>query len=305
MKKIILLFITILFFSLTGFSQETFYQYFDGADTSSWNSLIIKLDTSTENIWQIGPPQKDIFDTAATIPNVIVTDTFQYYPTDNISSFSYGLPEGIFYWGILALQWKQKLDMTPEHDGGIIEFWNFQAVEWQNVFNNPYVYAFYGFDPSNADTLLSGEYAFSGTDTNWRDIWLCFDATWLSYMDSLKFRYSFKSDTIPEDKEGWMMDNFMAHITIIHSVNEKEQEQYVDIWPNPSSARVNINLRKTDEFHIIEKMELYNITGSLMQTYEYIPTRFFIDVSNYPNGIYFLKVQSNIETEIVRIIVQH
>ena len=169
---------------------QTYSQYFDGADTSAFNSLLINIDTSSSNIWQIGQPQKIIFDTAATFPNAIVTDTSNYYPTNNTSSFSFGVDPQWFGWGILALQWKQKLDMDIDYDGGIIEFSSDTGNTWKNVFNNPYVYNFYGFDTANQDTLISGDYAFSGTDSTWKDIWLCFDLSWLSFSDSLMFRYT-------------------------------------------------------------------------------------------------------------------
>lgn len=305
MKKPLLFLLLSLFMVNNSQTQETFVQYFDGADTSIWNSIIIHIDTNADNIWQVGTPQKVIFNYAATQPNVIISDTILNYPLNNNSSFEFSLNEAGFYPGIIALQWKQKLDFTENHDGGIIEFWNGQEGEWQNVFNNPYVYAFYGFDISNADTLLSGEYAFSGTDTTWRDIWLCFDYNWMTYLDTLTFKYRIKTDEIGEEKEGWMMDNFMAHITIIHSVNENEQLNYVDIWPNPSSGRLNIDIRKTDGFHIIEKMEIYNIVGGLMESFKNIPTRFFIDVNNYPDGIYLLKVQTNLQTETIRLVIHH
>lgn len=101
------------------------------------------------------------------------------------------------------------------------------------------------------------------------------------------------------------MDNFMAHVTIIHSVNEKEQFEYVDVWPNPTQGRISINTRKSDDFHIIEKLELYNILGTLLQSFEYVPTRFFIDISDYPDGVYFLRVETNKKTETKRLVLQH
>jgi hypothetical protein len=303
MRKYFILLIAGLIMHVSGYTQ-TYSQYFDGADTSLWNSVIIYIDTNTSNTWQIGPPQKSIFDSAATLPNAIITDTINPYPVNNSSNFSFGIDPESFGWGILALQWKQKLDMEKGKDGGVIEFWNGLANEWENAFNNPYVYAFYGFEPENADTLESGEYAFSGTDSTWRDIWLCFDLNWLSYYDTLAFRYSLLSDSVQEEREGWVMDNFLAHVTIIHSVNEIEQEDYINIWPNPTRGKLNIQARKIDEFHIIERLELYSITGDLVEAYDIVPTRFYIDISNHPNGVYFLRVKTNIQTETFRVILQ-
>jgi len=283
---------------------QTYSQYFDGADTSAFNSLLINIDTSSSNIWQIGQPQKIIFDTAATFPNAIVTDTSNYYPTNNTSSFSFGVDPQWFGWGILALQWKQKLDMDIDYDGGIIEFSSDTGNTWKNVFNNPYVYNFYGFDTANQDTLISGDYAFSGTDSTWKDIWLCFDLSWLSFSDSLMFRYTLKSDAIDNNKEGWIIDNLISHITIIHTVNEIKQEKYMTAVPNPTTGRIDISTKKLDEFHIIEKIELINIEGKLVQKWGISPTKFYVDISNHPNGIYFLNVKTNKSSETFKIVLE-
>src|ERR1041384_4098256 len=89
MKKLYLT-ISILFLAI-GYSiaQLSVNQYFDGADTSATNSIIIMLDTSSTNIWQIGRPQKIIFDSAATFPNALVTDTINNYPDSNVSRFTF------------------------------------------------------------------------------------------------------------------------------------------------------------------------------------------------------------------------
>ena len=284
--------------------SQTYSQYFDGADTSVWNSLFVKIDTSTSNIWQIGAPQKIIFDSAATLPLAMITDTLNYYPPNDTSSFSFGIDPQWFGWGILALQWKQKLDMDSNFDGGIIEFSSDTGNTWQNVFNNPYVYNFYGFDIENQDTLNSGEYAFSGTDSTWKDIWLCFDISWLSFSDSLMFRFTLKSDSVDNNKEGWIIDNLLAHITIIHTVNEIEQEEYMTASPNPTTGRVDIATKKLDEFHIIEKMELVNIEGKVVQQWGVSPTKFYVNIGNHPNGIYFLNVKTNIKSETFKIVLE-
>ena len=66
--------IILFIFSCQISTAQFFTQYFDGADTSIQNSILIETDTSVSNVWQIGHPQKIIFDSAATAPNAIVTD---------------------------------------------------------------------------------------------------------------------------------------------------------------------------------------------------------------------------------------
>lgn len=303
MKKIyltILILFSVVFFTN---AQQEYNQYFDGADTSVLNSLIIQLDTSSSNIWQVGRPQKIIFDSAATFPNVIVTDTINYYPINNTSSFSFKIVPWAT-WGLLAVQWKQKIDMDLHHDGAIIEYSVDTGNTWHNVFYDPHVYNFFGYQPANQDTLLTGEYAMSGTDSTWRDIWLCFDMSWLSFNDSIYFRYTFKSDSINNNKEGWMIDNMMTHISIMHPVKEVNKKDYINVYPNPTKDIVNIEIQKIQDFHIIENMELVGEDGTLISQWKNVPTKFWFDTSKYPDGIYFLKVKTNIKSETIPIVVK-
>ena len=290
---------------LTNSMSQSYTQYFDGADTVFANSVNVELDTSSSNIWQIGRPQKIIFDSAATLPNAIVTDTIHNYPANNISRFTTKTYNQFIFWGVLAFRWKQKLDMDTAHAGGIVEFSIDSGTTWQNAFNNPYVYNFYGFLPANMDTLNTGEFAFSGTDSSWRDIWLCFDLSWLSFSpDTLRFRFTFKSDSLSNDKEGWVIDNMMAHHTMIHTVKETEQKNYLNVYPNPATNRVHIQAQKITEFHIIEKMELVDPLGRVIDKWTNIPTKFWFDTDKYNDGMYFLKVKTNIQSETISLVIR-
>ena len=294
----------ILHFFVYSTTAQVYTQYFDGADTIFDNSVNVELDTSNSNIWQIGASQKIIFDSAATVPNAIVTDTINSYPVNNVSRFTIKIHNQIQSWGILAVQWKQKLDMDTTYDGGIIEFTTDHGLSWQNAFNNPYVYNFYGYETGNQDTLNTGEYAFSGTDSTWRDIWLCFELSWMSqFPDTLMFRFTLKSDSVDNAKEGWLIDNFIAHLTVIHILDDVEKKEYLTVYPNPSTGIIYIETRKLMDFHIIESMELVNAQGRVVERWTNIPTRFWFDSGKYDDGLYYLKVKTNIQSETVPIIV--
>ena len=291
------------------FSSAQFHtQYFDGADTLVTNSIRIDIDTASQNVWQIGAPQKAIFDSAATQPYAIVTDTINFYPTNDTSRFIAKVLLNFGSWGIFALQWKQKLDMDTAFDGGIIEYSIDTGSTWVNVFNNPYVYNFYGFQTANQDTLAGGEFAFSGTDSTWRVIWLCFDLSWLQLFqpnDTLLFRFTLLSDSVNNNKEGWMIDNMLSRVTIIHTAkdNEQEQENYLNVYPNPASNIVHIQAQKIMDFHIIETMELVDPFGRVVDKWTNIPTKFWFDTNNYSDGMYYLKIKTNLHSETLPIVI--
>lgn len=298
---ILLFFTTCLSTGLWGQSRQ---QYFDGADTSVWNSIFIEIGPDTGNSWQIGPPQKTIFDTASTPPNVMVTDTVNPYPKEDSSWFQAIFPVS-FLEGVKAIQWKQKLDYEYGIDGGMIEFAFANDSVWQNAFDNPNVYNFYGFDSVNVDTLPNGELGFTGTDSSWKDIWLCFEYSWIvSNYDTFLVRFTSVSDTDNTQQEGWMIDNMMAHLTLVHTIPEIEQEVYMKVFPSPSNGRVYIETRKLDEFHIIEHIEVIDIEGRTVEQYTNRPTKTFLDLGHLPNGMYVLNVRTNVQTETFKIVLQ-
>lgn len=305
MKKYLLIFFLMPLLFLEA-NAQTKYQYFDGADTVFNNSVNVFIPVDTTNIWHIGIPQKAIFNSASTVPNAILTDSTKFYPINNLSSFYVNILNDWFPWGIIALQWKQKLDMDLGNDGGIVEFSIDNGNSWQNAFNNPYVYNFYGFNNPNHVVLPNGEDAFSGMDTLWKDIWLCFDLSWMSqFPDTIRIKYSFISDSINNNREGWMMDNFISHITFIHTVNENETPRYLNVYPNPVKDIVFIEAKKIMEFHIIESMQLYSLEGKLIDSWKNIPTKFWFDTSKYANGQYILDIKTNLQSESLPITISH
>ena len=303
MKQIYLITVMVLF-SLQARAQY-FEQYFDGADTSDYNSVKVEIETDSQNVWQIGPPQKTLFYSASTVPNAIITDTLITYPANDTSRF---ITKVAIWetWGIFALQWNQKIDMDAGNDGGMIEFSIDAGSTWENCINNPYVYNFYGFDPENIDTLPGGEFAFSGTDTSWRNIWLCFDYSWLwDFMggDTVMFRYTFISDSVDNNRDGWMIDNLINQITWVHTIATPELHAYLNVFPNPSNDIITVQLAKRNEYHLIENMELIDQTGKVVATWSHIPTKFWFDTRQFPGGMYLLKVKSNIKTETIPIVI--
>ena len=282
-------------------SQVNYVNNFDGAITS--NPLPVSIVSNTTNIWQIGKPQKVLFNSASTIPNVMITDTTNYYPNNNISQFIVTVLNTYTAnpWP-LALQWQQKLNMDSKKDGGIVEFSTNSGSTWQNAQNNTNVYQYYGFQPINKDTINGNEYCFSGTDNIWRDIWLCLKPTVANSNDTVLFKFTFKSDSINTNKEGWMIDNMNAHTTIFHPVKEISQIDELVVYPNLTNGIVNVELRKTSPSDVIDNIDLVTVDGKIIERFGLNYTKVVIDLSKHLPGIYYLKVTANKKTKLHKII---
>lgn len=301
MRKLYTFFITTFIF-ITSTQAQFYQQYFDGIDTSASNSIIIDFGSDTTNIWQVGSPQKTIFHSAATQPNALVTDTINFYPVNDTSSFTYRLFNPVFAFGVFALQWMQKIDYDRDRDGGMIEYTTNGGATWVNVFNDPYVYNFYGFDTLNVDTMGGNNYGFSGTDTTWRNVWLCFDMSFLTLFDTIDFKFTSISDSVDNHKEGWMIDNMFSQLTFVHTVKSEKMDDYLKIFPTPTSGTIYIEAEKQNGFHIIEWMELTDVQGRVVKKYGVSPTKFNIDISDLPDGNYFLRVKTNLQEKTLPVI---
>lgn len=305
MKTKLLLLSLFIVCAATGYCQSNWVQYFDGTDTNyTQGSIRVYLNDDSSNIWQIGPPKKAIFDSAATQPNALVTDTVNGYPPNNQSQVQFTIDPWT-NWGILAIQWKQKLDMDSAQDGGLVEFSTDSGITWQSAFDNPSTYNFYGFNLSNKGMIDTVSVGFTGTDTTWRDIWLCYHMSWVSQFDSFMVRFTFLSDSVDNGREGWMIDNLNSHITMIHTVNEVKQEKYLKVYPNPANEVINVEARKLNEFHIIEYMSLTNQQSQVVAEWRNVPTKYFIDTGRFAAGSYILKVKTNIQSETIPVVIKH
>ena len=288
MKKLFTLF---CFFTLfLNIKSQNYYQYFEGTQTST--SLAVVVSTSTNNIWQIGKPSKILFSSASTTPNVIVTDTINYYPKSNISTFTV-IAKQPFMFGFAKLQWKQKLDMDVKKDGGIVEFSTNSGATWQNAHNNPNVYQYYGYQPFSKDTINTNEYCFSGTDNVWRDIWLCLNSTTSNLNDTILYRFTFKSDTVNTNKEGWVIDNFISSRTILHPVKEISNIGDILVYPNVTNGIINVEIKKTSPTDMIDNIELINEDGKVIERYGQNYTKVVLDISKHKEGLYYLRVTIN------------
>lgn len=279
---------------------QWFSLYFDGSDSSG---SVLHIDTMPGGLWQVGKPAKSVFDSAATFPHALMTDTLNPYPINTNSSITFKIANFWTFSGVLALQWMQKIDLEKGKDGGMLEFSTDGGANWENAFHSPYVYNFYGYNTTEVDSI-NGAQAFSGTDSVWRNIWICFDPFWVSSQtDTLLLRMSLLSDSVDTQQDGWMIDNFVAHMTWVHTISEHQSEN-LELSPNPTRSRVNIRVKDPGKFHLIEKIELINSRGNVVQSWGKSPSKFFLDIGHHAPGTYFLKVLTAESTEIRQLILE-
>lgn len=270
---------------------------------ASQNQLTLAIGTNTDNIWQVGVPQKTLFASASTTPNAIITLTAGTYPINNTSSFSLAVPINYTYcsWCPFALQWNQKLDMEQGKDGGIVEF-STNNQTWYSAFTSTSTYQFYGFMPANVATISTTEKAFTGTDNVWRSIWLCISPQAVNTNDTIWFRFIFKSDGVETDQEGWVLDNFYAHQTFVHPVKEQSMNKSLVVYPNITNGVVNVEAKKIKPDDRIDNISLLDVNGNMIEDYGPNFSKVVLDISKHPPGTYYLKIRIGKKVESYKVI---
>ncbi|MCX6182608.1 MAG: T9SS type A sorting domain-containing protein [Bacteroidetes bacterium] len=282
---------------------------FDVADNSE------RLDTISYNaggLWAKSVPNKAILQGAYSPAYALVTDAKNSYPVNSKSSFTVAMHPGesIFF--------KHKFDTEKGKDGLSIEISDDNGLNWSPIldpncssycFVKNASYPFFVIPPSIAknDTLFNGTYGFSGSQTAWRkdSITVCYLAVKTSF--EFLFRFTFQSDNIFDNKDGWMIDDIeiREYYNCPSDVFEINAAQSY-IYPNPASE--NSILQISSKENTVATMSIYDLLGqkvlsenvSLIIGQNQIP----LSATKLSQGIYSVQLNTNSMHSSASLVVQ-
>ena len=257
----------------------------------------IEIPDSNNNIWQIGKPQKTIFNSAYQSHHALVTDTLNPY-TDSIDNcFIISIPFGENFYGEGILSFYHQFDTDSFKDGCVIETSDDNGLTWTNIiFDNSYISQYYEGLYEDWDTITGGIPAYSGFSNGWRKVelyWWWFAVTKKSSSEwgTNKVKFRFISDSINNNKDGWIIDNIeFKGYDIYGNVNNNPVKDKILIRQNPTID--NIILEVLDNSLINSKVKLYDGTGKLVKIDEIDNVIKIIDLKEFQSGIYILKLLS-------------
>lgn len=267
---------------------------FNFEDTTHHNCLILK---DSNSIWQIGTPQKTLFNSAYSGNRAICTDTLNNYGISDTSSFivkhvaqqgwfSFGIP-GLYHARIFSgWYW---VDSDTLNDYGIIEFSPDNGTSWYNPLEDPI------FIPNLAiiDTPV-----FSGNSGGWKHFLFRLENDLpgsippIILNDTILFKFSFISDSVDNQRNGLMFDD-LRFVDMAEGIDELSDFQNLQVWPNPTSDILylktpnelkgkKINLLVYNNMGQIVKKSNLSLSGNIDQ----------IDVSGLPEGMYNVIISS-------------
>jgi len=285
MKKLIFLCAFSLLF-LSSFPQQGTMNFDDPATLYR-----IDIDTTLPgNLWQIGTPQKSLFNAPYSPPNVIVTDTVNPYPANNTSVFYYrtgGDYNADIHYADLNFWYKMDCDTLTDY--GIVEISYDYGNTWENVLtgtlaNNPYwevhdslghfIKSFY----YGGDTLV-----FTGTTNGWYNLWFEYYLDNSISYDSIIFRFTFHSGATVSPHDGWMIDD-IGFFMFWESIPEAGTGS--SVFPNPATDRLTINpeMKATS-------WQISDMTGSVVLQGVNNESLVNIDVSGLKKGFYIYRLR--------------
>ena len=291
MKKLLLL-TSLTLIAATSFGQSFWNLNFD--DSTYLNRVVIDTTSNPNNIWQIGHPNKTIFTTSHSSPNVIATDTLNSYPINDTSSFTiiHIAAAGWQYnYDIIYIDGWYSVNSDTLTDYGYIEFSPDLGNNWFMVTMN------HGCCFDCCDELPT----FTGNSNGWQHFHYCLcTSTPLNIGDTVLYRFTFISDNIQTNKDGLMFDDLQFE-DMIEGINEIQNDNLISISPNPTSVELRIHRTKVSDN---SRVQILNYTGQILSDNsnfigETINTRPLSD------GIYLLKYSDTKNFSIKKFIVQH
>ncbi|MCX6182828.1 MAG: T9SS type A sorting domain-containing protein [Bacteroidetes bacterium] len=262
-------------------------------DKVNWDR-VDTLTYNTNNLWQVGTPDKINFSAANSLPNAMVTNLQNPYPINTNSSFVVGMDSGD------ELIFSHKFNTDKHKDGGYIKISPDQGLNWYQLPSskcypncNGGTGWNYNITPSfsSTDTLYDGQFGFSGTQSSWKKdtISMCHWGIKTSFGFLVKF--TFISDGIYDNKDGWMIDdiNIKYVFQCPGAVNEINQQPLI-ISPNPFSDFTMISTDNNRYMHNAS-LSVKDISGREIYHLNNInDNKFILEKGNLNSGIYFFTV---------------
>lgn len=293
MKNKAFIIIAILFISVKTFSQNYYEITFEGNgvyENDFRHFLYRDTISNPANIWQIGAPQKTVFTSASSLPNAIVTDTLNYYPINDTSSFiirhiadlGFVMNTGVLLAG------KYNVHSDTLIDFGSIEFSPDNGSTWIDL-NTTTVYA------SNI-MWTSPEPILSGNSTGWKSFSVVHQGLGvifgISIGDTVMWRFTFRSDGIQTNKDGLMFDSIYVWDVPPIGVNDMNSDNSIGVDPNPTNGGI-IAVAVTSS-GVEKQIEVYNLLGEKLFTMpvEANQKEVKLDLSTFSKGMYLIKVET-------------
>lgn len=294
-KTTLILYFLIFVFPLISYSQ--------GALTicNSFDTTTTYLSIDTSGIWEIGQPNKTVFDSSYSGVNSIVTDLDSFYSSNDTSKFyvvikdEWGpIPNYLGLYSPLEIEFNHRFITDSISDYGSIEMSLDYGNTWYDILSSEHnategpnwPYANEHFFEGNGVTQFDSLVVF-GNSNGWVHSKFTKDIEQIIwndniFPDSIIVRFSFISDSIGGN-EGWQIDNLCISMDFVSGIAENQNIEELSIYPNPNNGEFSI-----PENSYVGELRIYNLLGK--QVYFETITKNRVS-TNLPHGIYVVSIK--------------
>ncbi len=271
---------------------------FDGGQTPY--DFILEIDTlsNPNNIWQIGKPQKGLISNTYSNPNVIITDTLNFYPPNDTSVFIFKhIDQGGYSSPHSAeLSGYYYVNSDSLNDYGTIEISLNQGLSWINIITDTIYSQYYQW--------YSPKPTLTGNSNGWQNFWVSLanlgSVFNVNQGDTILLKFSFITDSILDSLDGLAFDSFQF-CDGLEGIDKKSNENLISIYPNPTNELLYIDRKNNSSNATIQ---IYNNIGELLFEEKSFDEEFInLQKMNLIDGIYFLKY-SDKETYTVKLFIK-
>lgn len=304
MRPVIILILLLTLCSFSSRAQWAFHHDFEAPNNVFANRFILDT-THNSNSWQIGKPQKTVFDSALTAPNAIVTDTLHSYATKDTSIF-YIKVQSRYYGGVNG--WFELVGFTFYYQLDIdtgeiakVEIQVDSGRRWVDLLKEDITYNInWGGNKPVLSSSTNGWAAYNVSFYDWAKSYRTNKYPYYLNPDTTLIRFTFLSDSVQTNKDGWIIDAFSLH-NRTESIQSLANNNLISIYPNPTSDYIYIkrNTQRTTD----EAVSIYNIYGQEVLHTNNIPTNGYLTL-NLASGIYTLRYANDKEYAVKQLVLQ-
>lgn len=252
-------------------------------------SCALVRNLSDTGLWQIGAASKVFFAQGGIGSSGLLTDSAKgYLPNKDeyvdVRFENFDLNIRLAFW--------HRFDTDTLADGGYIEVSYDQGITWQDIHQNdsnhqPIYMNVYGMYPESA-ALGNGKRGFSGrsADTVLSIIEWVWNIPLKTEPDSIWLRFHFYSDSLDNNKEGWMIDRMETSFDEVWGFDDLTNPHRIKAYPNPGKGFYT--LEYLTESLTNYELFVYDFQGKRVLNQTLNGQKYSeLDLSEYPSGMYF------------------
>lgn len=290
MKKVFIV-LALLAIVKTSFSQDWLCDNFqlNFEDTFCLKQLTIDTIYDTNNVWQIGIPQKAVFNSSFSEPRAILTDTLNPYPINDTSVFTVLNTEtgGGFIWPhTVVLGGYYMVDSDSLNDYGLIEFSPDNGETWIDLINDTVYNQYYYWSWPGPPTLTGKSDGWEEFSVYLAELGPVFN---IELEDTFLYRFTFISDSIHDSLDGLMFDNLWFEDWVEGIAENGSKKVQFNAYPNPVRDIITIDFEnpEKDMFSIT----IFNQQGKkVLQQDDVSASQIKLDVNSLKNGLYLIHI---------------